>query len=107
MDVELLYVPGCPHVEGLRETTERILAEAGVAGPVRLVDIGHEEQAQRVGFLGSPSLRVDGVDVEPAAGDGRRRPGVGCRLYVSDAGVFGAPPEQWIRDAIAHATASR
>lgn len=97
--IELLYVPGCPHVERVRETTERVLGQMGIDSSVRLVDIGHEEQARRIGFLGSPTLRIDGVDVEPGAGRGRQ-PGLGCRLYVSDGVVSGTPPEQWIRDAL-------
>jgi hypothetical protein len=44
----------------------------------------------------SPTIRVDGRDVDPDA-DRRRDYGLSCRLYAGPAGVSGAPPDEWVR----------
>jgi hypothetical protein len=50
-------------------------------------------------FLGSPTLRIDGEDVDPGAAD-RDDFGMKCRLYRSAEGTAGIPPDDWITDAI-------
>jgi hypothetical protein len=50
-------------------------------------------------FLGSPTIRVDGVDVEPAAGE-RRDFGLCCRLYRAADGMQPMPPEAWVLAAL-------
>ena len=55
--------------------------------------------AQSERFLGSPTLRVDGVDIEPGAGD-RSDYGLKCRLYETEQGLRGAPADEWVLDAL-------
>jgi hypothetical protein len=50
-------------------------------------------------FLGSPTVRVDGVDIDPSAAE-RADFGVKCRLYRSDHGQSPLPPEEWIAAAL-------
>jgi len=99
MKVELLYFDGCPNVGPTGERLKRILAESGLEDSVTLTRVGDRETAQSVGFLGSPSIRINGVDVEPSARS-RTDFGMMCRTY--DGG--GIPPEAMIRRAIAEAT---
>jgi len=56
-------------------------------------------QAVRERFLGSPTVRVDGIDVEPGAGR-RSAFAVSCRLYRTPAGLHATPPEDWIVAAL-------
>ena len=58
-----------------------------------------EETAERCRFLGSPSVRVDGSDVEIGA-DQRSSYHYGCRIYQTPAGMSGVPPEEYIRAAL-------
>src|SRR3954451_13894851 len=67
MKVELLYFDGCPSYEALLPRLRSLFAEAGVAAEVELHRVETEEDAVAQRFLGSPTLRVDGVDVEPGA----------------------------------------
>jgi hypothetical protein len=60
------------------------------------------EDAEREGLLGSPTIRVNGADVDPSA-DGRRGFGLECRLYQTDEGLARTPPESWIRSALERA----
>jgi len=66
---------------------------------VRLVRVPDLEAAERLRFLGSPTVRVDGRDVEPGA-DRRTDFVLACRLYVTPDGCSGEPPERWLREAL-------
>ena len=61
-----------------------------------------DEAAQSERFLGSPTLRVEGVDIDPGAA-GRSDYGLKCRLYPTEQGLRGAPPDEWVLDALRHA----
>jgi hypothetical protein len=97
--VELLYFDGCPHYEAVLARLEDLLRQAGVDGRVRLRNIPDEAAAVRERFLGSPTVRVDGYDVEPGAGE-RSDFGMACRLYATDEGSVAMPLDKWILDAL-------
>lgn len=99
MRVELLYFEGCPSYEALLPELRALLAEEGIAEAVELRQVGTIEDAERERFLGSPTVRVDGADVEPGAAE-RQDFGMKCRLYRSDAGLGHLPPQHWIRAAL-------
>lgn len=98
MLVEVVTFEGCPHAAPAVALARRVADEAGISADVRLVDVADGE-AERQRFLGSPSIRVDGRDVEPGA-DLRRDYMHGCRLYATSAGRGALPDETWLRDAL-------
>lgn len=104
MTVDLLYFEGCPGGQALAPRLRALVAEAGLdpARALTLRRIETPEEARRAHFLGSPSVRVDGRDVEPGA-DARSDFGLKCRLYDSDAGPSPTPPETLIARALARA----
>ena len=107
MTVELLYFDGCPSHEALLPRLRALLADAGVTTEVELCRVESAEAAERDRFLGSPTLRIDGRDIEPAAAE-RTDYGLKCRLYATENGLRGTPPDALIRDALAtHAESPR
>jgi hypothetical protein len=70
---------------------------------VRLVRVADADAVERLRFLGSPTVRVDGVDVEPGA-VGRRDFVFSCRVYPTGAGLSGRPDEGRIRIALAESS---
>ena len=58
---------GCPNHEWALALVERIDRELGTVAEVGLVKIPDQATAERLRFLGSPTIRVDGVDVDPQA----------------------------------------
>ena len=76
-----------------------LLEQAGVTSAVELVNVPDDAAAQRERFLGSPTLRVDGCDVEPGA-DRRTDFGLKCPLYRTPDGFEGTPPDAWVLDAL-------
>ncbi len=97
--VEVLYFKGCPNHEPAVEQVRKALRNEGLAILVNEVEITDPEMAQRVGFLGSPSIRIDGIDVEPGAREIETF-GFGCRTYSDDEGRrSGLPPVGLIQQA--------
>lgn len=98
--VEVLFFDGCPNVEPTLERVQAAIASTGADGvSVRLVNVETDEHARRVGFLGSPSVRVDGIDIETSARS-RSDFGLQCRVYRAGKRLDGAPPLEWIRAAL-------
>lgn len=64
-----------------------------------LREVPDDEQAQRERFLGSPTIRVDGRDIEPGAA-ARTDYGLKCRIYQTPAGLSGLPPDEWLVDVL-------
>ena len=116
--VEVLVVSGCPGTEltiaRIRQATDAL----GIETNVRFVIVDGEEQARALSFPGSPTVRVEGRDVEDespvtARGDsaeggardeaGERPVGVWCRLYRTGDTVEQAPPLAMIQAALERA----
>lgn len=88
MEIDLLYVPECPHRSLARARVDDALASIGLVALVREQEIRTSEEAARFGMLGSPTILVDGRDPFRAT-DGSSA--LACRLYTSEAGYMGAP----------------
>lgn len=97
--VELLYFQGCPNWLRTGTLVERLIAELGVDADFACVAVGDVEEARRLRFPGSPTVRVGGRDVEPGA-DERIEFALGCRVYSTGSGLSGEPDEGWVRDAL-------
>ncbi len=99
MDVTLLYFEGCPNWK-IADERLRLVAVERPDITVRHQVVDTPEQADRVGFLGSPSIQVDGVDVFAAPGS---QVGLMCRLYPTPDGYQGAPTLDQLRTVLADA----
>ena len=97
--VEVLYFEGCPNHEAARELVERVATDVGVEIDLRLTEVTSPEEAERLRFLGSPSVRVNGHDVEPGSSDIETYV-LACRIYRTNAGLRGTPSEEWVRAAL-------
>jgi hypothetical protein len=97
--VELLVVSGCPGTEVAIARIREAAAELDLAPNLRFVTVEDETQARALGFFGSPTVRVEGIDVESELTV--REPGLTCRLYVHEGVTERAPPRAWIQAALA------
>lgn len=98
MDVALLYFDGCPSHHDTLALLEALLSEAKWDGEIQLVSVDSQEQAEALSFRGSPTVLIDGGD--PFL-DGDAPVGLSCRVYPTDRGYQGIPPEAELRAAIA------
>lgn len=97
--IEVLTVDGCPNATRALELAERAVREAGVPARVETVVVRNLEQAARHRFLGSPTIRVDGHDVEPGAERGKSF-SLACRVYQVSGRLQGVPDERWVVEAL-------
>ena len=97
--VEILYFDGCPNHEATRALVERVAVELDLDAKTELVEVSDPQTANAMRFLGSPSVRVDGRDVEPGA-ESRTEYVLACRVYRGEHGPSGQPDERWVRAAL-------
>lgn len=98
--VEVLYFDGCPNHEELLPRLHRLLADHTIAADLVTTRVDSDDDANRLQFSGSPTVRVNGRDVDPIAAD-HANYGLQCRLYrAPDGAVGGAPTDAMILDAL-------
>lgn len=97
--IEILYFDGCPNYEPTLDLAREVVGELGVGGEIREVRVETAEEAERKRFLGSPSVRVNGRDIEPGAEE-RTDFALGCRMYRSG----GVPPKELLVEALREAS---
>jgi hypothetical protein len=98
MDVRLLYVDGCPGLTVAEERLREALTRVGRGGEsIRRVLVETPEDAERLGFIGSPTILLDGRD--PFA-TGHERPALACRLFPTPDGRAGAPTLDQLVEAL-------
>jgi hypothetical protein len=89
MRVELLYFDGCPNWQ---VADERLAEALGALGRDDVVVERHHvetaERAEELRFIGSPTIRIDGMD--PFA-TGEEQVGLACRVYRTETGPSGSP----------------
>jgi hypothetical protein len=98
VDVELLVIPECPNEGAAAELLRRALDDVGLTQvPFRTHVVESERDAERLSFVGSPTVRIDGED--PFA-ESRRPVGLACRVYVTDGVRRGVPDLRRLRQAL-------
>ncbi|MGD0166206.1 MAG: thioredoxin family protein [Gaiellaceae bacterium] len=97
--IELLYWEGCPSHPEAKSLVEQILAELGRDDEILLMEITSDEEAERLRFPGSPTIRVDGRDVDPEGA--KARPSLSCRIYhLPDGRVSPIPSRDQLEAAL-------
>lgn len=97
--VELLWFADCPNHPAARVMLEEVIADLAPGTPIIDLDATDPETARRLRFPGSPTIRIDGRDIDPTyvdPGDYNPR----CRLYRTTEGLRGLPERHWIEDAL-------
>ncbi|MEP7136265.1 MAG: thioredoxin family protein [Chloroflexota bacterium] len=97
MKIELLYFDGCPSWQSGLKILQSALKTNGLDVSVDLVQVLDNDDATRKKFLGSPSFRVNGVDLW---NEERDMYSMSCRLYATPEGMKGSPTVSMLRAAI-------
>lgn len=102
--VELLWWSGCPSTERALSELRAVMEQAGLdPGAVRLREVTTEAQAAAEAFAGSPTVLVDGRDVQPP---GDEPAGLTCRVYrLRDGRISPTPDPSDLREALRAAAA--
>lgn len=94
--IEFLYFEGCPSYNKALENLKAALVEENIEAEVELIHVDSPEEAEKFGFYGSPSIRVDGVDLEGKRGEYS----YSCRIYEIDSLSTGIPTKEFIREKL-------
>ena len=97
--IRVLYFEGGPHHEPTSEQVRAVAARVSANIAVEDIEVTTQDQAEELKFLGSPTVQVNGLDIEPGAGDGRPVE-FACRIYRTDSGMSGIPSMRWLEDAL-------
>lgn len=100
--IEVLHVQDCPNYPEALALVERVRTELGFHAELHTTLIADLAAAERARFPGSPTVRVDGRDVEP--GSEPAEVTLACRLYRHEHRLAGQPEERWVREALLRAT---
>jgi hypothetical protein len=97
--VELLYWDGCPSHPEAYALLERVLAERGLETTIELREVRSEAEAAELRFPGSPTIRIDGLDIDPAGAEAP--PGLTCRIYrLPDGRISPVPSRAQLEEAL-------
>jgi hypothetical protein len=97
--IEILYFDDCPNHEAFLPHLRDLLARHDLAANLITTRIDSDLDAQHYAFLGSPTVRINGHDIDHDA-ESRTAYGMQCRLYRTPTGLTGTPPDAWILAAL-------
>lgn len=95
MKAELYYFDGCPSYQRALENLKQALCRTGLPEHVDVIPVADERDAQAKRFIGSPTIRLDGMDVEGPGAD-EQGYGFGCRVYRAAGTLSGWPSVEQI-----------
>lgn len=99
MRIELLYWEGCPSHPEAKQLLEDVLAERGISEPIDVREVVTREDAVALAFPGSPTIRIDGTDVDPVGAEAP--PSLSCRVYrLPDGRVSPIPSRERLEEAL-------
>jgi hypothetical protein len=99
MRIQFLYWEDCPSHEPALERLKQVMAEEKVDEAIEAIDVETEEQAQALHFAGSPTILIDGKDIDPPPEEAFAA--LSCRVYHWADGRFSPlPSPDMIRNAL-------
>ena len=102
MNIEILYFDGCPNFDSARAMAADAATQAGVDAQIAMIKVETNADARNKRFVGSPSIRVEGKDVDLVEGADQQY-SLRCRVYFSDNGMSGLPSRAKVLGAIEQA----
>ncbi len=105
MRVSFLYFEECPSHDLALERLREVMGDEGIPTEVEVFKVETEEQARQLRFVGSPTIRVDGQDIDPPSDP---HYALACRAYrLEDDRVSPLPSKDMIRRALRSPAKSR
>jgi hypothetical protein len=102
--IEFFYYADCPSHERALELLREVMVEEGVDAPVEIIEVKTDDEARLYNFYGSPTIRVNGVDIAPTP-EGISEPALTCRAYRrADGRISPLPPRELLVAALQRAT---
>ena len=119
MKIELLYILDCPWCLKTKKLIRESLRELGVKADIKEILIDSDEKANKHNFVGSPTIRIDGKDIQENVNKGqclsceelvestkettefvKQECSCGCRIYFFKGKKYPYPPKELIKESI-------
>ena len=95
MRIDILYFDGCPNYLPTTEVVRDVVQSLAIDATIGEVEVRDAAEAVKLKFFGSPTVQVDGQDVDPAV-QSRTDYSFSCRMY----GRSGSLPRALVEDAL-------
>jgi len=105
LDIRFLYSRECPSYEEALQRLRQVIKEEGIDPSVEVFEVETREQAEKLRFLGSPTILIDGQDIDPQPNP---QYALTCRAYrLEDGRISPLPSVEMIRGALRSAIEKR
>ncbi|MBI3913174.1 MAG: hypothetical protein HY327_03090 [Chloroflexi bacterium] len=101
MKIEILWFSDCPNYQRAADLLREVLRAETIAAAVEMVQVVDDADARAQKFLGSPTIRLNGVD--PFALPAQTQYALQCRVYRTPDGLRGMPTREMLKDAVRRA----
>jgi hypothetical protein len=99
VEIKFLFYEDCPSHEDALDRLRAVIEREGIEASITVTEVKTEEQAKDLKFIGSPTIRIEGRDIDPPPADAHY--GLTCRAYkLSDGRISPLPSEDMIREAL-------
>lgn len=98
--IQLLYFEGCPSYQQGLENLRLALRKLNLPEDFEMINIETDKMAQEYHFIGSPTIRINGEDIDSRARKAKVTGHKGCRIYQTEEGLKGAPTIEMIKKVI-------
>jgi hypothetical protein len=100
MKIEFLYWEDCPSYPNAFGKLKGLMSDLKITDEVIRIEVNTDEEAREHAFPGSPTIRINGDDIDPG-GANEQRVGLSCRIYHdADGRITPVPPDALIRKAL-------
>ena len=97
--IDILFMKGCIGYQNTKKFVEEIINERDISAEINLIQIDNDRDARRLQFIGSPTVRVGGIDIEKDRIQTKDY-GLRNRLYYGEGQPFAYPSKSMIEGAI-------
>lgn len=95
--VTLRYFDGCPNWQTAYDRLRQVIREEGLVVEPILECVDTQDDAERLRFVGSPTILIDGRDPFDGAEESF---GLACRIFTTPDGLAGSPTSEQLREAL-------
>ncbi len=96
--VEFLFWKECPSHEKALSRLKSALQKIGIDYEIKVIEVKTEDDAKRWQFPGSPTIRINGADIQPETSKGNYS--LSCRAYIIEGKVLPVPTEDFLIKSI-------
>lgn len=97
VQIDVLYTPDDENAQTVADLVEQVVADLELDADIQYIEVHSDKQAFERNFIGSPTIRINGVDPWPIP---NAPAGMRVRLFFTDQGPLDYPTYEMLADAL-------